>query len=83
MASHPNYSGGSVTGRAAGAKNQIGCTVTPAGSRDVSMIEGTFRYQACDDKECYIPKTLQLTWMFKVGQLETDRVPLELRRSPK
>ena len=47
------------------------------------MIEGTFRYQACDDKECYIPKTLQLTWMFKVGQLETDRVPLELRRSPK
>ena len=63
-----------------GQESELAGAMNP--SRELT-IEGTFRYQACDDKECYIPKTLQLTWMFKVGQLETDRVPLELRRSPK
>lgn len=31
-------------------------------------IEGTLRYQACDDRVCYIPQTLHLQWMFKSGQ---------------
>jgi len=43
-------------------------------------IEGTFRYQACDDKECYIPKTLPLKWTFRIGKLDTQRVPAELQR---
>ena len=43
-------------------------------------IEGTFRYQACDDKECYIPKTLPLKWTFKIGKLDAQRVPAELQR---
>lgn len=25
-------------------------------------LEGTLRYQACDDRLCYIPQTLRLTW---------------------
>ena len=29
-------------------------------------IEGTFRYQACDDRMCYVPKTVPLKWSFKV-----------------
>jgi hypothetical protein len=28
-------------------------------------IEGSFRYQACDDQVCYFPKTLPLTWTFR------------------
>jgi hypothetical protein len=42
--------------------------------------EGSFRYQACDDKECYLPKTLPLKWAFKVGQPDTQRVPEELQK---
>ncbi|MCW5978154.1 MAG: hypothetical protein KIT09_08750 [Bryobacteraceae bacterium] len=29
-------------------------------------IEGTFRYQACDDKMCYRPETVPLRWTFRV-----------------
>jgi thiol:disulfide interchange protein DsbD len=29
-------------------------------------IEGTFRYQACDDRMCYVPKTVPLKWTLKV-----------------
>jgi hypothetical protein len=43
-------------------------------------IEGTFRYQACDDKECYIPRTIPLTWTFRTATLDTQRVPAELQR---
>lgn len=43
-------------------------------------VGGSFRYQACDDKECYLPKTIPLEWTFKLGQLDTQRVPEELRR---
>lgn len=31
-------------------------------------IEGSLRYQACDDRVCYIPQTLHLQWMFNSGQ---------------
>jgi Disulphide bond corrector protein DsbC len=43
-------------------------------------VEGSFRYQACDDKECFLPKTIPLRWTFKVGQLDTQRVPEALQR---
>jgi hypothetical protein len=29
-------------------------------------VEGTFRYQACDDKMCYRPETVPLKWAFRV-----------------
>ena len=34
------------------------------------VVEGAFRYQACDDKMCYPPKTLPLEWRFTVRDLE-------------
>jgi peroxiredoxin len=43
-------------------------------------VQGSFRYQACDDKECYLPKTIPLNWTFKIGQLDRQRVPDELQR---
>ena len=43
-------------------------------------IEGNFRYQACDNKECYIPRTIPLTWTFRTGTLDRQRVPAELQR---
>lgn len=45
--------------------------------RDVSIapdaagkltIEGTFRYQACDNRMCYLPETLPMTWTLAVEQ---------------
>ena len=38
-------------------------------------VEGTFRYQACDDKECFPPRSLPLKWTFQLGKLDTERVP--------
>jgi len=34
-----------------------------AAGGDKLEIPGTFRYQACDDKICYLPKTLSLRWI--------------------
>ena len=43
-------------------------------------VEGSLRYQACDDTRCYIPETLPVTWTLKVGTLDATRAPAELRR---
>jgi hypothetical protein len=29
-------------------------------------IEGSFRYQACNDRECFLPRTLPMKWTFQV-----------------
>jgi peroxiredoxin len=44
------------------------------------IVEGSLRYQACDDHECYLPVTLPLKWTFQFAPLDTERVPTELRR---
>jgi peroxiredoxin len=55
--------------------------ITPALAADRTLsVEGSFHYQACDDKECYLPKTIPLNWTFTVGQLDTQRVPDSLQR---
>jgi len=43
-------------------------------------VEGTFRYQACDDKVCYTPQNVPLKWIFTVQQNDRERVPAELRK---
>ena len=45
-------------------------------------IEGAFRYQACDDKECFPPQTIPLKWTFRIDKLDSQRAPLELQRKP-
>jgi hypothetical protein len=37
-------------------------------------IRGTLRYQACDDKICYLPQTLPLEFTFKLDPLDRQRV---------
>ncbi len=44
------------------------------------LVNGSFRYQACDDKMCYLPLTIPLEWRFQVEPLDRTRVPEELRR---
>jgi hypothetical protein len=43
-------------------------------------IEGKFRYQACDDRECFIPETLPLVWTIHVLPFDRQRVPEDIRR---
>lgn len=43
-------------------------------------VEATFRYQACDDKECYPPQTIPLRWTFRVVKLDPQRAPVEMQR---
>lgn len=43
------------------------------------IVEGTFRYQACDDRECFIPETLPLKWKLQVEALDRQRAPSEIQ----
>lgn len=42
-------------------------------------VEGTFRYQACDEKQCFPPETVPLKWTLTVEPHDRERVPKELR----
>lgn len=51
----------------------------PVAARELT-IEGAFRYQACDDRECYPPRTIPLKWTFRVEPLDSQRAPAQLQR---
>jgi hypothetical protein len=54
-----------------------------ATSRDGRMmLEGVFRYQACDATTCYNPESLPVRFSVQVLRHDTERVPEELRRKP-
>lgn len=55
-------------------------TVAPNASGPV-VVKGAFRYQACDDTQCYIPATVPLQWTLRVEPLDRERVPAALRRA--
>ncbi len=43
------------------------------------IVEGAFRYQACDDRICYAPETVPLRWELELQQYDRQRAPAELR----
>lgn len=45
-------------------------------------IEGTLRYQACDDQMCYIPQDLPVRWTLQYEEFDRQRVPEPLQRKP-
>ncbi len=48
-------------------------------------IEGTFRYQGCDDTMCYMPETLPITWTLAVERNDgtSKRAPRSTAGSPR
>ena len=42
-------------------------------------VEGSLRYQACDEKECFVPETVPLKWTLRVEALDRQRVPAEIQ----
>jgi hypothetical protein len=61
-----------------GAENALKPLVSPAGEL---VVKGSLRYQACDDRECFLPETVPLEWRFRFEALERERVPAELQRT--
>jgi hypothetical protein len=53
--------------------------VSPTGE---VIVKGSFRYQACDDRKCYLPEDVPLVWRFKYEGLDLNRAPLEFQRKP-
>jgi hypothetical protein len=47
-----------------------------AALKDISAmtIKGVLQYQACDDKICFSPQTVPLTWTVKIRELDRERV---------
>ncbi len=49
--------------------------------QDEVVIEGSFRYQACDDEKCFFPLSIPLKWTLQLEPHDRVRVPEEMRRS--
>jgi DsbC/DsbD-like thiol-disulfide interchange protein len=43
-------------------------------------LEGTFRYQACDNRMCYIPQTVPVKWTLHVEAHDRERVAAPLQK---
>jgi AhpC/TSA family/Disulphide bond corrector protein DsbC len=43
-------------------------------------VDGIFRYQACDARECFPPQKITLRWTFHVHPLDGQRAPADLQR---
>ena len=52
----------------------------PLLSGSTFVVEGSFRYQACDEKKCYIPEAIPLKWTLRFEPHDSQRVPPELQR---
>jgi hypothetical protein len=46
----------------------------------VITLRGSFRYQACDDRECYRPREVELEWQLQALLHDPERAPEDLRR---
>ena len=55
-------------------------TLHPLNAEGKFVVEGTLRYQACDDRLCYIPQPLALKWTFQYEGFDRQRVPEALQR---
>ncbi len=64
-------------------------TITLAGPQQLNplldsnhnlVVEGELRYQACDDRECFIPETVPVKWTLPVLPFDRTRAPESVRR---
>ena len=62
-----------------GAENAVRPLV---GSTGDLILKGSLRYQACDDRKCYLPETAPLEWRFHFEGLDRERAPVSLQRKP-
>ncbi len=51
----------------------------PSGGNEL-VVRGTFRYQACNDRECFPPTSVPLEWTLRYEAHDSQRAPAHLRR---
>lgn len=74
----PNYTGAlTVTREITLAAQAVLTKLAPTGEL---AIAGEFRYQACNDRVCFPPETVPVTWKLAVESHDRERVPKELQR---
>lgn len=74
----PNYTGiFRISRELTLASQQVLTTTAPSGQLE---IPGEFRYQACNDRVCFPPETVKLTWKILIEGHDRERVPKELQR---
>ena len=44
------------------------------------VVRGTFRYQACDDRQCFPPAAIPLEWTLRFEAHDNQRAPADLQR---
>jgi hypothetical protein len=44
------------------------------------VVEGEFKYQACDDRQCFVPQVVGLQWTLEVEPHDVERARPELQR---
>ena len=49
------------------------------GTATEAVVTGEFFYQACDEKVCYLPQRIPLTFRLKLNELDRQRAPVEVR----
>jgi len=42
-------------------------------------VQGEFRYQACDERICYLPETVPVKWQVQVMPLDRQRAPADIQ----
>ena len=62
-----------------GQASRLKSLLSPAGA---VIVQGSFRYQACDDRKCYAPEVVPLVWSFKYEGLDRERAPAEFQHKP-
>ena len=62
-----------------GQPNEVAALLDP---QSRLTLKGRLRYQACDDKLCYLPQTLELSWTLELEHHDRTRAPEEFRRKP-
>jgi Peroxiredoxin len=45
------------------------------------IVSGTLRYQACDDRVCYIPQAVPVQWKIHYEPLDSERAPAQLQHT--
>lgn len=57
----------------------VGPEAREAAKRGALEVSGELRFQACDDRQCYLPESVPVKWTFEVQKADSERVPPEMR----
>jgi hypothetical protein len=63
-----------------GADDKLKAALSSSGTL---VVEGTLKYQACDDRLCYIPQVLPLKWTFQYEGFDRQRAPADIMHKAK